>query len=132
MPTVCKWENIGLKRFYIRFLDSYSYVYRRPKDCIDSYLHLGSYSNRIDALRLEVLSVPHVFRAESVGTARIPIGNSGTQYHPNSREFVKPVQLDSDRKGQFRSDHSELFPTGFRSEPSGSKRFRSEIIPINH
>ena len=36
---------------YLR-LDSYSYVYRRPKDCIDSYLRLGSYSNRIDALRL--------------------------------------------------------------------------------
>ena len=39
----------------------------------------------------EVLSVPHRYQAESVGTAQIPIGNSGTQYHPNSREFVQSV-----------------------------------------
>ena len=57
---------------------------------------------------------------------RNPSGNFGTQYHPNSREFVKSVRPDSDQKGQFRSDHSELFPTSFRSEPSGSDRFRSE------
>jgi len=52
--------------------------------------------------------------------------NSGTQYHPNSREFVKSVRPDSDRKGQFRSDHSELFPTSFWSEPSGSDWFQLE------
>ena len=71
------------------------------------------------ASQSEVLSVPHRYRAESVRTARIPIGNSGTQYHPNSREFVQSVRPDSDRKGQFRSDNSELFPTS-------SNRFQSE------
>ena len=68
---------------------------------------------------LEVLSVPHVFRAESVGTAWIPIGNSGTQYHPNSREFVKSVRPDSDRN---------------RVVPSGSDRNNSNksLILIDH
>ena len=59
---------------------------------------------------------------------RNPSGNFGTQYHPNSREFVKSVRPDSDQKGQFRSDHSELFPTSFRSEPTGSNRFQP--VPI--
>ena len=74
----------------------------------------------------EVLSVPHVFWSESVGTAQIPIRNSGSQYHPNSREFVQFVQPDSDRKGQSRSDHSELSPTNFWLEPCGSDWFWSE------
>ena len=56
---------------------------------------------------------------------QIPIGNSGTQDHPNSREFVQFVRPDSDRKGQFRSDHSEPSPTNFRPI-SG----RNQLVPI--
>ena len=73
-----------------------------------------------------------------------PIGNSGTQDHPNSREFVQFVRPDSDRKGQFRSDHSEPSPTNFRPisdrnqlVPTGSDRKNSQnsdksLILIDH
>ena len=47
------------------------------------------------------------------GISRNPIGNSGTQDHPNSREFVQFVRPDSNRKGQFQSDHSEPSPINF-------------------
>ena len=73
-----------------------------------------------------------------------PIGNSGTQDHPNSREFVQFVRPDSDRKGRFRSDHSEPSPTNFRPisdrnqlVPTGSDRKNSQnsdksLILIDH
>ena len=70
--------------------------------------------------------MPHVFRAESVGTARIPIRIRSEILEHSTTQIVGNLSNLSDRKGQFRSDHSELFPTSFRLEPSGSDQFRLE------
>ena len=48
---------------------------------------------------------------------RNPSGNSGTQYHPNRREFVKSVRPDSDRTTR---TYFRPVSTRNQSVPSGS------------
>ena len=80
--------------------------------------------------------MPHRYRAESVGTAQILIRNSGTQYHPNSREFVQSVRPDSDRttRNYFQpvSDQNQVVPTGSNWKDSQKSNInRSPDIRIN-
>ena len=64
-------------------------------------------------------------------STRILIGNSGTQYHPNSREFVKSVRPDSDwtTRNYFRpvSDQNQVVPSG--SDQNNSDK---SLILIDH
>ena len=94
---------------------------------------------------LEVLSVPHVFRAESVGTARIPIRlrseileHSATQIVGNlsslsNRIPIGKVNSDRTTRNYFRpvSDRNQVVPTGSdRKDCQNSNINRSPDIRI--
>ena len=93
---------------------------------------------------MEVLSVPHVFRAESVGTARIPIGiraeileHSTTQIVGNLSNLsdwipIGKVNSDQTTRNYFRpvSDRNQLVPTG--SDQKDSQKSDKSSILIDH
>ena len=85
----------------------------------------------------EVLSVPHVFRAESVGTARIPIGIRAEILEHSTTQIVGNLSNLSDRIpiGKVNSDRTTqtyFRPVSTRNQSVGSEQFRSEIRVINH
>jgi len=73
---------------------------------------------------MEVLSVPHVFRAESVGTARIPIGIRAEILEHSTTQIVGNLSNLSDR--------IPIGPLGLISDqfPLGTSRFRA--VPIRN
>ena len=72
-------------------------------------------------LPLFILQDSTGFRRKDAGHDK-DLGNSGTQYHPNSREFVQSVRLDSDwtTRNYFRpvSDQNQVVPTGSNQKDS--------------
>jgi len=89
----------------------------------------------------EVLSVPHVFRAESVGTARIPIRFRSEILEHRTTQIVGNLSNLSDRIpiGKVSSDRttrnrvrpiSDQFPTG--SDRKNSQNSDKSLILIDH